>query len=536
MIEFSEDALMQADCLVWCDRKGLQLSQDVPFELEGRPYLKDIVNCDKKIMSVKKGSQVCLTTAKYLEAVHGCYYQHYDKNIIYMLPTVKQAETLSKISFDPIFNYNPFLKKKLSNNSASLKTINGRSIVFVGAQGQKVGETSTKDSINLRSIPADVVYRDEIDMMDQDMVEISRQRLNASRHRLECNFASPTIPGHGIDTLWEEGDMRYFQIPCRNCGKRTVLGRDFPNSILKKDGRWRRSCVHCHKEIYTSDGVFEAEYPNRRCASFWVDGFMNPMADLEEYMHRYHNSEGSRMAEFERSILGIATIESSCQLSVADVKACRGNQGLSMYSTSECCVGVDTGNGLHVVVGYRTAESTYRILAMHHIESKDISFDVYAVLHDICDKMNVACGVIDIGPDIHAVRKFQTTEQFETFRCIYSETSHQRPNFDHKQKVVRANRNEMCDKVHGVVSGGHLQIPRGCFEVDEFCTQLTKMAKHTVKHPDTGVPKTRWIKTGDKEDHYFHATLYWLLACSQRSPVREEGPRKQMKLKSKFHV
>ena len=527
---------MQADALVWCRMMGIQLSSDVPFELKGRPYMKDIVNCDKRVMSVIKGSQVGVTTSKYLEAVHSCFYRLYDKNVIYMLPTVKQAETLAKISFDPIFAYNPFLKKSLSNNSASLKTINGRSIVFVGAQGQRVGETSAKDSINLRSIPADAVYRDEIDMMDQDMVNISKQRLNDSKHRLECNFASPTIPGYGIDQLFHDGDQRFFQIKCPSCGKSTCLVRDFPNSILCINGRWRRTCVHCKGEIRTDQGKFIAEYPDRRDASFWVSGLMSPNADLEEYMHRFHNSEGSALAEFERSILGRATIEASCQLSVADVKACRGNQGMQMFSSAECCIGVDTGNGLHYVAGYRTAENTYRILQVGNIESKSISDDPYKVLHDVCDKMNVRSGVIDIGPDIHAVRRFQTEEQFETFRCIYSETSHKTPQFDHNDKIVRCNRNEMCDKVHGTVTGGHVILPRGCFEMDEFCEQLTKMAKTTKKHPDTGVPKTRWIKTGSKVDHYFHATLYFLLAASQRSPVRDGMPPKPIKLKNKFHV
>ena len=536
MIEFSEDALMQADCLVWCDRKGLQLSQDVPFELKGRPYLKDIVNCNKRVMSVIKGSQVGVTTAKFLEAVHGCVYRHYTKNIIYMLPTVKQAEVLSRVSFDPIFSYNGFLKKKLNANSASLKTINGRSIVFVGAQPQRVGETATKDSINLRTIPGDAVYRDEYDMMNQNMVTISKQRLNDSVHRIECNFSTPTIPDYGIDLLFHEGDQRYFQIKCQHCGKHTCLVTSFPNSVLFVGGRWRRSCVHCGKEIYTNDGSFEAEKPNSRNASFWVSGLMSPNADLEEYMHRYHTSEGSAMAEFERSILGRAAIEASCQLSEADVRACRSNQGMSTCSTSECCIGVDTGNGLHIVVGYRTAEATYRILMIEHIESKDISFDPYQRVHDICDKFNVACGVLDLGPDIHAVRKFQTTEQFETFRCTLPDNFGNKPRWDHNEKRVRADRNEWCGKVHSTVTGGNLQIPRGCPEIDDFCMQLTKLAKHTDINQETGVPKTRWIKVGDKNDHYFHATLYWLLACSQRSPVREEGPRKQMKLRSKFHV
>ena len=173
---------------------------------------------------------------------------------------------------------------------------------------------------------------------------------------------------------------------------------------------------------------------------------------------------------------------------------------------------------------------------MKKLQSDSLSYNPYAELHDICQKMNVRTGVIDIGPDIHAVRRFQTEEHFETFRCIYSDTQHRSPNFDHNDKIVRCNRNEMCDRVHGAFTGGSIIIPRGCFEVDEYCDQLTKMAKDTQRHPDTGIPKTRWIKTGNKQDHYFHATLYFLLACSQRSPVRDGFERKPIKRGSKFHL
>ena len=527
------DNLIKADCLAWCEHSKLKLNDGVRFELAGRPYLDDIVNCDKRVMSVIKGSQVCLTTAKFLEAVHGCYFRHFEKNIIYMLPTVKQAETLSKISFDPIFQYNPFLKKKLNSNSASLKTINGRSIVFVGAQSQKVGDSTAKDSVNLRSIPADIVYRDEIDLMDPDMVEISKQRLNASRHRIECNFASPIVPGFGIDQLWTEGDMRYFQIRCSHCGKYTCLGRDFPNSLLCVNNVWRRSCVHCQNEIHTQDGRFEAEYPNRRNASFWVDGFVSPMADLEGYMYRYNNPKNSAAkAEFERSILGQATIEASCQLSETDVRACCSNQGMSTFSDSECCVGVDTGNKLHVVAGYRTAPETYRVIHNSCIDSKD----AYAELYDLCDKLNAKTLVIDNGPDIHAVRKFQNNTPWEVFRNIYSETQYKIPQWDHNDGIVKCNRNEWCDKVHGVVTTQNLVIPRRCYEIDQFATSMTKTAKETKPHPETGIPKTRWLKVGDKEDHYFHATLYFLLACSQRSPVVDGHAKKPIKVVNKFYV
>lgn len=523
------EKLVQTDPLVWADVKGLQLSDGVRFSLKGRPYLVGIVKCDKRVMSCKKGAQVCMTTAKYIEALHSCVYRFFDKNIIYMLPTVDQAEKLSKISFDPIFRYNGWLKKMVSNDSASIKTINGRSIVFVGARSQKVGDGSAKDSVNLRSIPADAVYRDEIDMMDEDMVDLSRQRLNASDHRIECNFSSPTVPSYGIDLLYEEGDQRKWQIPCKSCGKYTCIVESFPKSILKKDGRWYRACVHCGAEIFVADGEWQVTYADRRDASFWIDGLISPSADLEGYMHRYHNSEGAKLAEFHRSILGMAYVEASCQLSVHDVINCCRPDGMQYYNTLPAAMGIDVGEKLHYKIGIRTGRDTYHCLAVGIAHSLD-------EIYDLGVKMGVKVAVIDKGPDIFGVKDLQKKAPFKVYRCLYSEYMTTNPDFDGATGIVKANRNEICDKTHHVITNRKLALPRRSPEIDNYAEQLTKMAKSTINHPETGLPKTKWIKLGNKEDHYFHATNYFLLAASQLPVAKQGVEQKQVVFKNNFYI
>ena len=505
------EKLKQADVLSWCRYNNLLLKDGVPFELSGMPYLMGLVNCDKRVVSVKKGSQVCITTSKFLETVHACYYRVYNQNIIYMLPTVRQAELLSKVSFDPIFNYNGWLRKKLSVNNASLKTINGRSIVFVGAQSQKVGDSTAKDSVNLRSIAADAVYRDEIDLMDEDMVELSKQRLNRSKFRIECNFGSPTVPGYGIDMLYEEGDRRRWMIRC-SCGKYTSLAEEFPRSIIKTGGRWHRSCVHCHNEIFVKDGEWVAENPESRTASFWVDGLISPLADLEEYMIRYEKSDGRALSEFERSILGRAVIEASCQLSEKDVLSKCRLDGLRSFSDGTTCMGIDVGEKMHYVVGHRDSKNTFEILSMGTATD-------FGLIHDIARKMKVKMTVIDKGPDIFGVKEYQKNAGHRVFRCLYNEHSLLKPTYDTKTGLVKANRNEVCDMVHDTFINGMITIPRKSAETSEYAVQMTKTAKDTSPHPDTGIPRTRWIKVGNKQDHYFHATGYFLLAANRVSPT-----------------
>jgi hypothetical protein len=502
--------LMVVNPLVWADHMRIQLRRGDVFSLESRPYLTDLVKCSKRVRHYKKGSQIGLTTTKFLEAVHACYYRKYRQNVIYMMPGVKHVELLCKTSFDPIIDYNGFLKKVTSTNTASAKTINGRSIVFVGAQPQKVGE-NTKDSANLRSIPADHIMRDEIDLMDMDMVEMSKQRLNASEFRIEENFGSPTYPGYGIDYLYEQSDQHKWQIKCVSCGKYTCVAESFPDSIILKDKRWIRACIHCHTEIFNSDGSWISEYPDRREAGFWVDGFLSPQADLEEYMHRYHNSEGTRLSEFMRSILGIATTEAEHQLSKQQVLDLCGSDPISMYSELPTVMGVDVGgSALHVVIGIRTGKNTYEILNVSRVKD-------FGELTALSNRLKVKVGVIDSGPEYHQVKEYQKQQGRTIYRCQYSEQMMSNASFENG--VVKCNRNEWCDKVHSVVSGGKVKLPRSTPEMHEFAHELTQTARTMVEQAGTGIPKPRWIKLGSGNDHYFHAFLYFLLAASKTSAV-----------------
>lgn len=503
------EQLMSADPLLWASGKRLNLRSGIKFTLRDMPYLIDLVNCDKKIMNCKKGAQVCMTTTKYIEAVHACYYRKYDQHIIYMMPTVTAVERLSKVAFDPIFQFNPWLMKKGDTNTTMCKEINGRSIVMVGAQPKKVAGSSVKDSDNLRSIGCDCVMRDEIDLMDVDMVYMSKQRLKRSLFGHEVNFGTPTFPNYGIDALYEESDQRKWQIKCKGCGRTTSLVESFPDSIIQVGGVWIRSCTHCHKEIFVADGSWETDFPGRREAGFWIDGLISPYADLDEYMYQFNNIEGKKMAEFMRSTLGIAAVEAENQLSETVVLSRCTKDPNQMISAGETVMGVDIGKTIHAVVGIRTGEEAYDII---HVSRMD---DLHQ-LHDLALKMNVHGCIIDSGPFDHGVREFQKSEPYTVYLCQYSEQMPGRPVFDGKSGIVKCNRNEWMDKVHTTFSENRIRIPRPSVEVNEYAREMTRTAKTVIENPDTGQTKPRWIKMG--ADHYYHATLYMLLAASRQSP------------------
>ncbi len=501
--------LEQADSSIWAYSRGLQLRDGVEFSLRGIPYLADLVNPDKRKGCCKKGAQAFLTTTKFIEAMHGCYFRKYKQNIIYAMPTVNAVERLCAVAFDPMFQYNDFIRKVTSKNTKEVKTINGRSIVFVGLQPKRVGGSNVKDSDNVRSISCDVIYRDEVDLMDQDMSFILKQRLKASEFGIEFDFGSPTFPGYGIDQKYEESDQRRWMIRCNKCSKDTCLVEGFPRSVKLVGNKWQRSCTHCGEEIFVKDGRWVAKYPDRREAGFWISGLLSPLADLEEYMHQYHTVDGRRMSEFMRSTLGIATTEAENQLSQEDVfRCCTPHRIMQQYSTPETVMGVDVGGSiLHVTIGIRTGRDTYETL---HVGR----YDNFGQLHEVARKMNVKFGVIDALPDTHAVRDFAKEAPYTVYMCYYSETQPGKPKWDKDQGTVKVNRNEWCDNVHETYAKQKIQLPRQTPEIEELALEMTKTAKTNIENPDTGIPKPKWIKLGDN-DHYFHSSLYFLLAATR---------------------
>jgi len=504
-----EEKIIAYDSLVWASKKGIYLRDGIRFSLEGLLYLFGVLGTEKRISNCKKGAQMCLTTAYFLDAVHACKYRRFEQNIMYMMPTLTAVQRLSQVSFDPIFQYNPWIMSKGDTNTTECREINGRSIVMVGAQPKKVGGSATKDSDNLRSIPCDAICRDELDLMDLDMAYQAKQRLKRSKFKIERNFGTPTFPNYGIDLRYEESDQGKWQIKCRSCGRHTCLGDSFPDSIIMKGGRWFRACVHCHNEIFVSDGKWVADYPDRREAGFWVSGLLSPLADLDDYMWEYNNTEGKNRSEFMRSTLGLATTEAESQLSETIVLSrCTTNHN-QMVSTGETVMGVDIDKKIHAVVGIRTAREAYEILNVS--ELSDLN-----ELHDLALKMNVHQAVIDSGPYDHGVREFQRLEPYTVYLCQYSEQMPGKPIWNGKEGIVKVNRNEWCDKVHTTYTKNNIRLPRPSVMINEYAKQMTRTAKSIITNPDTGLMKPRWLKLG--ADHYFHATLYFLLAASRQSP------------------
>ncbi len=61
-------------------------------------------------------------------------------------------------------------------------------------------------------------------------------------------------------------------------------------------------------------------------------------------------------------------------------------------------------------------------------------------LHDIAQRFNVRCAVIDLEPELRAAREFQRDEQFPVFLCDYQDSLTTGTRWDEQTKLVKVNR------------------------------------------------------------------------------------------------
>lgn len=506
---------------IWAHTNKIEITPGVEFTLNNTPYLLDCVNFKTphnpdgkfKHLVIMKGAQSRLTTSMFLYAVWSLLYKRIQKNIMYCMPTRETASRMNATVMSPILE-NAVVSPYVQENNVFMKKIAGKSIVFVGANTSKVAGTEEKDSNNVRSVACDMVMCDEVDHIDDEIIEQSRERLLDSVLDLRASWGSPTIPGYGIDYMYNQTTMEKWEIKCQSCGKYTCLIDTFPKCLDIVNGEYSRVCVHCHAKIYVNDGIWVPRNKEARVTGKHIEGLLTPNAKLEEAMYVWHEGTEKQRVHMERSILGRPTMQSGSQLLEYMVLERCTEEYMTMSSKVQCVAGTDVNATLHTVIGQRIGEDAYRILWVGDPADFDELGRVY-------ERFNVTTAFIDSMPDIHGSKKFANSYNFPVYRTTYSEYT-DKDKVDITEGTATVNRNEWCDRVYETYSQKRIYLPKECKEVKEYAKSMTRTARTLVESGSSSTVKPRWVKIGDKEDHYFHATLYFLVAA-KHSPIIEPG-------------
>lgn len=510
----SNPLLLQiVDCWYWSYYNKIKL-RGIEYELDNHWYQGEWLRNKGRRRVYRKGAQMGGTEAEVLRTLHGLIYGQYPQGVLWLFPTREDVTDFSKGRFQTLISENPCIGSHVSDtDAANIKKI-GKSMLYLrGAKSSGLIEDTKETSSQLKSVPVDKVITDEVDEMSPAMVAMAMERMSHSTIQERVSISTPTIPGYGIDKLYEESDQRVWMIKCRKCNEYTCLEMEFPECIVEKDGRYIRLCKKCRdQEIFTRDGVWVAKHPSRNTpedsTGWWISqlnsAFINPGLILKMYNNpvKYNTT----LAEVYNSKLGMPYIATENRLNKNMVFACCGQDAMRMSSERNTAMGVDVGETLHVVIGYKTDEQRFKIIRMERISS-------FEELHDLVIRYQVKIGVIDMEPETRKAREFKDShyEFCKIMLCDYQERLKTHEKKNEVEGLLTVRRTETCDIVHNMIDKQLVELPRRNPEVEEYARQMCNIAKIIKEDDYTKSRIFRYKGLGD--DHYFHATNYFQLAC-----------------------
>ena len=537
------DDVTVADAAAWADSNKIKLQLgswsfvDRPFLLEPMQVHLRQGPCRRAFM---KATQCGVTESQVIETLWGLIYGRYPRGVLYLFPTTDDVREFSKARFGPLIDANPDTIGRFiqDTDTVSLKRVGDAFLYLRGGTLSKSIDMDSKEASKLRSIPVDKVVCDELDLMDMEVVGKARGRMGASTVKEEVYISNPTVPGYGIDLIFQRSDQRHWFRTC-GCGAYTCAELKFPDLVGRfPDGSGYIACEKCGKPTDYRRGLW---VPAERGNSDYMWGYQwsqlsSPSNDPWDILQEFQDPPDDNLADVVRLRLGRPFINAEDKLSAADVLACCGTSPQLYAHQGPCAMGVDVRRHKNVVIGIKVGRSArkddrYKILRVARLES-------WEEVMQIATRFNVRSCVIDIRPYEDSARKFQREARFKTFLCEYVESSAIGFAYNNINGVVKANRTEIMDASHRLVSTeGMLELPASCPELKQFAKECAAIAKIETVNKRTHTTIYRYKRCGTDPDDYRHALGYFYLAAQggRLATAGSSGrPRRSQRAKNEY--
>jgi hypothetical protein len=464
-----------------------------PFSFQRHEYLLEPYQDNHPDVTEMKAAQMGLSSKAILKVLYGARYKGY-KGVLYLFPTRSDVQDFSKGRISPLIEDNPeFIGQWVrETDAAGIKRVWNTYLYLRGMQSR----------IGLKSIPVDLIVFDELDEAPQNAVDMAMERMGHSEIREVLRLSNPTLPDYGIDKAFQETDQRYWLLKCPVCSSWTCLEDTFPDCLVEIGGRVIRACQKCQGELNPSIGEWIAKRPSiKDKRGRHYSQLFSHFVDPGDILHQFRTT--NNLTDFYNLKIGIAYVEATNRLSVQEVLALCGNEGIVDQDPGPCSMGVDQGKDLHVVIGKRTPPKAGSII--HLGIYKD-----WEELDRLMRSFNISRCVVDALPETRNARAFAERHKGKVFLSFYQD--HQKGSYawNEKDLIVSCNRTESLDASHREVSEKTIIIPRECEITRLFADHLHNVAKKLEEDEETGSKRYVYVKLGP--DHFRHAYNYEVMA------------------------
>lgn len=201
------------NCLRWAAKRRVMTGDFAGnYSAKHHPWVKGMHLSRAPFNYAMKGAQLGVTEVLINLAFYTLDQLHRD--VLYVLPTSKNASDFSKSRFNPALKNSPYLKSIFTDtNSIELKQAGSNTLYIRGSRGDS----------NLKSIPVSVLLLDEVDEMSQRAIALALERLSGSLSKTVWGISTPTVPNYGVHKLFNTTTQEHFVFRCPCCQKWTEL-------------------------------------------------------------------------------------------------------------------------------------------------------------------------------------------------------------------------------------------------------------------------------------------------------------------------
>lgn len=342
--------------------------------LKHRPWQIDILQDQHPDKVVRKSRQLGLSEMAVTEFIWFLD-THPNVSSMYTFPRKEQMEDFSNTRIAPIFAESDYLNQRLDpkmNNVRLKRLTNGSQLFLRSAWGSALGEGQAVDILGL----------DEYDRM-KDGVELAfRESMKSSSHNLMRRWSTPSIPGRGVDLLFNKSDQRWYHHKCDKCNHWQVItlednvvqidptGVDIVNEQIK-DGTYIFACSKCHQELNRWNvGEYVAKFPSRtEIRGYHISQLDAVWVTADELMRNQFQYKVKQL--FHNYVIGMPYASEGLIITDQDVLGCVhypepiGYRDYSKYK--KVVAGIDWGYFNWMVVLGLTEDDQVHLLDLHWV-------------------------------------------------------------------------------------------------------------------------------------------------------------------------
>jgi len=492
--------------------------------LKHRPWQIDILRDQHPNKTVRKSRQLGLSEMAITEFIWFLD-THNNTKAMYTFPRKEQMEDFSNTRIAPIFEESNYLMSTLDKkmNNVRLKKIRDSVLFLRSAWGSGLGEGADIDILGL----------DEYDRMKDNVETAFQESLKSSHYGFMRRWSTPTIPGRGVDFLFQKSDQRFYYHKCDKCGHWQFLDPDnivciddkkvdMINEIID-DGAYQFQCKRCHKELNRwNKGEYVAHYPTRKdIRGYHISQLDAVWISADNVMRNQFEYKSKQL--FYNYVIGIPYASEGLIITDQDVYNCIKHQdpiGHRDYSKYKRIVaGVDWGHFNWMVVLGLTEDDRVDLLDLHWAEDNP---------HKPLESVNQFVALLKpYDPDVivadngfGADRNSYLLQQFpsKVFACDWDTPKNNIPLVDawsDGSQRVRVDKTTKMKRTLYNIKGRAL----GVFNINgEGSEKLKMLIKHlknvrTIVEEDEGEIYERVTRIGD--DHLACALTYGYIALDR---------------------